>query len=720
MSKVIVHRYKMKGLTCANCTKQIIKTIEKWEGIEDVSFNFASQIMTLKAENEDDLTEKIQKKIDTLEEGVSVSNIVAGSDATIAEEASNKIDKSERYRLMRIIGGFIGLLVVLFLHNGHYMLEQHLSILGILIYIPVAFGVLKRAAINILRFKPFDENFLMGIATVGAIILGEIPEALAVIVFYELGEFLQEKAVDKSRKGIVELLDKKVEVSHLRTGETYTDINPQDLEEGDVILLKAGEMLACDSHLMSDTALFDTSSITGEHAAVKYSKDDEISAGFIALNSSYTLMVNKKYEDSTVKKIMNLTLESAGRKAKTERVVSRFASYYTPAVVFAALALAIFTPMLTGDPQSVWTYRALVFLVISCPCAIVLSIPLSFFAAVGRLSKDGILLKGANFIEAIHRAKSVVFDKTGTITEGNFKVLGVESCSDYSEKDILIIAKNLEEHSSHPIATAIIEHTKSTYNNTSTAKINTDFNIEKIKNSKVEEQAGKGLAIKIDNSDLRLGKKSFCSEKDHTFNLENQAAGTAIYLSVNGNLKGMILLGDKIKNGVKEMSAYLKSREIHTSILSGDNKKHVQEVSKMIGIDSFEAELLPQDKLSILEDKILESDGNLIYVGDGVNDAPVLARADIGIAMGTKGSDIAVETSDVVIINDDTSLINRLFYISDKTMSIVWQNITFALVVKLVFFTLSILGMSSMWFAVFADVGVSLLTVVNSLRLLKA
>lgn len=707
-----IQKYKMQGLTCANCTQKIVSTIKEWNGICDASFNFASQVLTLKTAKDEDLTKKIQNKINSIEEGVYVSKI---NEESILKEKSFKKNNSQLFRLYRIVIGFLGILLLFILNKYELMDEKFQGIVGLFIYFPVAFSVLKKTIKNIIRLQPFDENFLMGLATIGAITLGEIHEALAVIVFYELGEYLQEKAVNKSRKNIMELLDKKVELSHVMRKDNYVDVSPGDLKKGDIILLKVGEMLACDSELISDNASFDTSSISGEHKKRDYRKGDFINAGFISVNNSCTLVVKNEYNNSTIKKIMNLSLESAGKKAKTEKLITRFASYYTPLVVIAAILIAVLGPFITGDLQSVWIYRALVFLVISCPCAIVLSIPLSFFAAIGRLSREGILLKGANFIEKLNNVGAVIFDKTGTITEGDFKVIGIEALYDYSEEDIVLIAKELEKHSTHPIANAIIKYADENIPNEDNFIFKNKYLLEK----NIIEQSGEGLSAFFDSKEIRVGKKTFCSDVDESFNLEKDYLGTSVYVAIDKKIIGMILLGDKIKPGIKELIKNLKEKNIKTSILTGDDKNYAYNIAKILEVDNVHGELLPEDKLQKLNEIMENTDGFLVYVGDGINDAPVLARADIGISMGEKGSDIAVETSDVVIMNDDTSSIEKLFKISHKTILTVKENIVFALFVKFLFFSLAILGISSMWFAVFADVGVSLITVINSMRLTK-
>ncbi len=559
--------------------------------------------------------------------------------------------------------------------------------LFLLAYLIAGGDVLLKAAKNIIKGKVFDENFLMSAATVGALAIKEYPEAVMVMVLYQIGEYFQHRAVEKSRHSIAELMDIRPDYANIE-GEK---VAPETVKIGDIITVKPGEKIPLDGVVVSGEASVDTSALTGESIPKCVKAGDSVISGCIDCNGVLKIQVTKEYGESTVSKILKLVETASSKKAKTENFITKFARYYTPAVVGLAAMIAVI-PWALSIPGS-WVARALTFLVISCPCALVISVPLSFFAGIGGASKQGILIKGSTFIETLSKPAAVVFDKTGTLTKGVFRVTEIVS----NNPDLLKYAAYAESASSHPIAAAIRK----------------EFGKEIPEISEIKEIAGHGVEAVIDGKKVLAGNAKFigCEPADKS--------GTVVYVSIDGNYDGYIVISDEIKDDSKEAISELKKLGVSTEILTGDTYKAAEKVQQELGVDKVYAELLPEDKVNKLEEVMQSAQGSVIFAGDGINDAPVLTRADAGIAMGGLGSDAAIEAADVVIMDDRPSKVAEAVKISRKTMRIVKQNIVFALGVKGTFLILGGLGMMTMWGAVFADVGVSLIAILNALRAAK-
>lgn len=592
-------------------------------------------------------------------------------------------------------------------------------------YLIVGFEILKKAVRNIKRGKVFDENFLMSVATIGAFAIGEFPEAVAVMLFYQIGELFQDFAVDKSRKSISSLMDIRPDYANVLRDGKEGKIDPDEVKIGELIIVKPGEKIPLDGVVEEGTSFVDTKALTGEPMPKKVCKDDEVLSGCINLEGILKIKTTKKYDDSTVSKILELVENASSKKSKSEKFITKFAKYYTPIVVIIAVILAVVPPLIIkGSTFSEWIYRALSFLVVSCPCALVISIPLSFFGGIGGASKNGILIKGSNYLEALANMETIVFDKTGTLTEGVFDVQKIEPVG-LTEEELLEIATLAEWYSNHPIAKSI----KKAYNK----------NAEEIKIKDVKEISGKGIIAKIEEvtdeenafikngggnskeKQVLVGNEKLMEEYNISFE-KSKEIGTILYIAIDGAFSGTILISDKIKeDSVKAIYLIKKNGVKQTIMLTGDKKEIAEHISKEIGIDKVHSELLPDGKTKKMEQLLKEKTQNkkIAYVGDGINDAPVLALADIGIAMGALGSDSAIEAADVVIMTDEPSKINTAIKIAKKTMKIVRENIVFAIFVKILVLALSALGIATMWAAVFADVGVSVIAILNSLRMLS-
>lgn len=574
-------------------------------------------------------------------------------------------------------------------------------------YLIVGTEIVKKAIRNILRGKIFDENFLMTIATIGAFVIGEFPEAVAVMLFYQIGELFQSYAVDKSRKSIESLMNIRPDYANLIKKEQIQKVAPEQVMIGDIILVKPGEKVPLDGIVIEGESMLDTSSLTGESIPREAEAGDEILSGCINQNGILKIKVTKEFGESTVSKILELVENASSKKSKSENFITKFAKYYTPIVVIIAIVLSIFPPIFLKDQAfDEWLYRALSFLVVSCPCALVISIPLSFFGGLGGASKIGILIKGSNYLEALAKTEITVFDKTGTLTKGVFEVQKVEA-KNISKEELLKIAAHAESYSSHPISISI----KKAYNQEIQENMVTD----------VKEISGKGLYAKVNGTDVLLGNEKLMIERNINFT-KCEELGTVIYVSINNKYEGYILIADKLKKDSKKAIEELKKMGIkQTVMLTGDRKNVGEEVAKELKLDKIYTELLPDGKVKKIEELLKEKtkNGKLIFVGDGINDAPVLTLADVGVAMGALGSDAAIEAADIVIMTDEPSKISKAIKLSKKTMRIVKQNIVFAITVKVLVLILSAIGISTMWEAVFADVGVSIIAIINSLRVLK-
>ena len=573
-------------------------------------------------------------------------------------------------------------------------------------YIIAGGDVLIKAVKNIFKGDMFDENFLMVIATAGAFAIKEYPEAVMVMILYQIGEFLQEKAVEKSRRSISRLMDIRPDYANIEINGELTKVNPADVKKDDIITVKTGEKIPLDGTVIEGHASVDTSALTGESAPKELKAGDSAISGCINTNGLLKIKVEKEFGESTVSKILELVEHAGAKKAKAENFITKFARYYTPAVVAGAFILAVIPPLILHAGFSIWVQRALTFLVISCPCALVISVPLGFFAGIGGASKHGILIKGACYIEALSNPDSVVFDKTGTLTKGTFKVTEIHP-EGLTEQELLKMCAHAENYSSHPIALSL----KEAYGE----KIDS----EKIK--EIEEIAGNGVKANIEGLEILAGNSNLMKMFNVEFPLID-SAGTIVYTAKNRNFTGYIVISDEPKEDAKLAINNLKIFANQTVMLTGDSQKTARYIAQKLGIDKFYAELLPAQKVEKLEELIADKEKNksVIFAGDGINDAPVLTRADVGIAMGGLGSDAAIEAADIVIMDDKPSKIAKAVLIARKTMSIVKQNIIFALGIKALFLILGAFGIVTMWGAVFADTGVALLAVINSLRALKA
>ncbi len=727
----------LDGLNCANCAGKIEDKVNKLTDVDEAVLNFSTKLLLITPKegvSEEELEEKVEKIVLDLEPDVKVlkdknkmkSSVNIFNDRCCGEGKSHKhnngeshshshehghshshggnsgIEKKELFRL----GIALTLFIIGMIVNLDKMYE--FIIFGVA-YIIAGGEVLLRAFKNILRGQVFDENFLMAIATIGAFAIGEFPEGVAVMLFYEVGEMFQDYAVNKSRKSISDLMNIRPDFANLidLNGEEKR-VSPESVNVGSIIVVRAGEKVPLDGVVLSGEATLDVSALTGESLPKEVEAKDDVLAGSINKSGLLKIKVTKSFGESTVSKILDLVENAGNKKSPTEKFITKFARYYTPVVVFSALALAIIPPLvISGESFSPWISRALIFLVVSCPCALVVSIPLGYFAGIGLASKNGILIKGSNYLEALNNVESIVFDKTGTLTKGTFKVRKSESTSKLTNEELLKLGAYTEYYSNHPIATSIV------------SEFNEEINKDLISN--YEEISGKGIKVDIDGETFLAGNSKLMD----MFNIKItpiHEIGTVVYLANENSELGYIVISDEIKEDSKEAISGLKEIGVkQTIMLTGDNEKVGDSVAKELGLDKAYCSLLPQNKVEKLE-QIFEdkSKGKKVaFVGDGINDAPVLARADIGIAMGGVGSDAAIEAADVVIMDDKPSKIIKAIKIAKKTNKIVWQNIIFALGVKIIILIFGALGMANMWEAVFGDVGVTLIAVINSSRILK-
>lgn len=612
---------------------------------------------------------------------------------------------NERNSKIFVVGKLF--LAIVFFIVAIYVCSPMLKLLLFLVaYVIAGFEVLYNAIKNVLKGEIFDENFLMSIATIGAFAIKEYPEAVMVMILYQIGEFLQDCAVEKSKKSISTLMNIRPDYANVEIGGEVVKKDPKDVHLGDIILVKAGEKIPLDGEIIEGEAVVDMSALTGESIPKTLKFGDMVISGAINTSGVIKIKVSKDFGESTVAKILDLVENASSKKAKTEKFITRFAKYYTPIVVLFAIILALVPTLFFGENINVWIERALIFLVISCPCALVISVPLSFFAGIGGASKLGILIKGSNYLEYLSHPDSVVFDKTGTLTSGVFSVTKVVPVG-ISNEELLEIAAYAEVYSNHPIAQSI----KKAYGK----------DIDKCLISEEQELSGKGISVKVNQDVILVGNSKLLD--DYSINYDSiNAFGTIVYIARNNKYVGYIVISDTIKDGVVEAIKDLKTKVNNIVMLTGDIKSSADYIGSQVGVDKVYSELLPNDKVEKLENMLankVNSRESVLFVGDGINDAPVLARADVGIAMGALGSDAAIEAADVVIMDDKISKISSAISIAQKTMKIVKQNIIFAIGVKIIFLILGSLGFMSMWGAVFADVGVTLIAVLNSLRALK-
>ena len=608
----------------------------------------------------------------------------------------------------------IFILVALVLFVGAFLcpavLQEELpilqTILFVLAYLLVGFEVLKKAFRNLLKGHVFDENFLMSVATLGAFGIGELEEAVAVMLFYQVGEFFQSYAVDKSRKSVAALMDIRPDYANVYRNGKIIKVNPDDVNIGEMILVKPGEKVPLDCTVVAGDGMLNTLALTGEATPRHVGENDSVLSGSISIDGTLKLKVDKEFGESTVSKILELVENASSRKSKSENFISKFARYYTPIVVGIAVLLAFVPPLFLGwNTFSTWIYRALSFLVVSCPCALVISIPLSFFAGIGASAKRGILIKGSNYLEALSKTKMIVCDKTGTLTEGVFQVQEVDAIG-YSDAELLKFAAYAEYYSNHPISLSL----RNAYGK----------DIDEALITKNKEFSGKGVESIVDGKKVLVGNEKLMTEKKISIT-KNEKMGTIVYVAIDGKFVGSIVIADKIKEDAYVAMKRFRDYSIDVVMLTGDRENISQSVANELGITRYHSELLPQQKVELTQKYMneKEADEKLVFIGDGINDAPVLAYADIGCSMGGLGSDAAIEAADVVIMTDQPSLVADAISISRKTMRIVTENIVFAIAVKVLVLLLSAIGVASMWAAVFADVGVSVIAILNALRILR-
>ncbi|MFA6873812.1 MAG: heavy metal translocating P-type ATPase [Bacteroidaceae bacterium] len=701
----------LEDLGCANCAAKMEAAIKNLDGITVASVDFVSKKLTLETESDVDfnkLVEKIEGIVKKIEPDVKVVfEKNSAKPNTKSNDTDDDEDEDRENRKKEIAKLIIGsaIFVVGMIFSFPNWLELTLFLIS---YAIVGGGVVLHAIKGIVRGQIFSEHFLMSVATIGAFFVGEYPEGVAVMLFYLVGELFQDMAVDHSRKSISSLMDIRPDYANLKVGDELKKVSPDDVSIGDIIVVKPGEKVPLDGRVIEGTSMVDTSALTGESVPRELEPGKDALSGFINKNGVLTIEVTKDYGESTVSKILDLVQNASSQKAPTEKFITKFARYYTPVVVFGALALAVIPPLvITGATFSEWIYRALIFLVVSCPCALVISIPLGFFGGIGGASKKGILVKGSNYLEALNNVEAVVFDKTGTLTKGVFKVTGSYPQNGFTDKELIEYTAYAESYSNHPIALSII----SAYN----AEIDKD----RIEN--YQEIAGHGIKVNIDSKEVLAGNTKLMISENIAYN-DTDTTGTIVHVAINGKYAGNIVISDEVKEDSVNAIKALKLLGIKKTImLTGDLKIVADKIGKQLGLDEVYSELLPADKVEKIES--LETkrshNGKIVFVGDGINDAPVLARADIGIAMGGLGSDAAIEAADIVIMTDEPSKIATAIKIAKRTRKIVFQNIVFALGVKAIFLVLGALGVASMWEAVFADVGVTLIAVINAMRVMK-
>lgn len=693
------YEYEIAGLDCAACANEIQEGLNKNPEIKNANVNFAK--MKLTYETDTLSKEEIEKIVQSIEPEVELLEVNSKSKDLKNEKAQKENRKKLWLHILRLVIGAIVAGVGLYIP----MPQIASTIFIVLGYAVLLFKTVKNAVKLLFKSKTINENLLITISCTGAYLVGKSSEGLMVIILYEIGKILEEKAINKTRKSISDLMDIKPEYANLKKGDEIEIVEPSEVKVGDIVVAKQGEKIPLDGVVVKGTASLNTASLTGESKPQDVDENDIVLSGSIVLEGLLEIKVTEKYENSTISKILELVENATDKKAKTETFVNKAAKIYTPIVIGIAILVGIFLPLISnvtygGENGSI--YRALIFLVISCPCAIAISVPLCYFSGIGKSSKEGILIKGSDYLDELKDVKEIVFDKTGTLTKGQFGISKIEVYSDkYMENDVLKYVVWGESYSNHPIAKSIVRNAK---------------NVETKKVENYEEITGKGIKYNIDGKTVLAGNSSLVGKEDEV------AESTKIYLKIDDELVGAILLKDEAKHGTKEAIQALNSRGIVTKMFTGDNKKAAKQIAEELGISEFEAEMLPDQKYSELEkelEKYKGTNGKVAFVGDGINDSPVLARADVGISMGGVGSGSAIEASDIVVMTDSIDRIDCAIDISKKTSKIIKQNLIFSIGVKIVVLVLSVFGVANMWEAVFADVGATLITVLNSLRILK-
>lgn len=693
----------LEGLDCASCANKIEAEVNQINGVVKASVNFVSiklEVYIEENKDENDIIDIIKNRIKIIEPEVHVVEINKINKVNNNEQE----EKEQKYEIALLIVGAVLFFIAMFFNISN----QFKFILYLISYVILGGDVLLNAIRNIFRGKIFDENFLMAIATLGAFFIRQYPEGVAVMLFYKVGESFQSYAVNKSRKLISELMDIRPDYANLKIGNETKKVSPEEVNIDDIIIVKAGEKIPLDGVVVEGKSMVDTSALTGESVPVKVELGSNVLSGSINNNGILEIKASKRFEESTVSKILDLVENASSSKAETENFITRFAKYYTPVVVIVALCLAIIPPLiLSNNSWFGWIYRALVFLVVSCPCGLVISVPLGFFSGIGTASKNGLLIKGSNYLESLSKAEIVVFDKTGTLTKGVFKVTKINNEENISKEELLEYAAYAEYYSNHPIGLSIVK------------SYNKEINKNEIKD--YNEISGHGISVTIKNKKVLVGNSKLMNKENITYK-EAPQIGTIAHIAVDKKYYGYLIISDEIKDDSKKAIEGLRKLKIKNIVmLTGDSKAVAENVSKELNLDSVESELLPDQKVEKVEElyKTKSPKGTLVFTGDGINDAPVLAIADVGVAMGGLGSDAAIEAADVVIMNDEPSKLIDGIKISRRTEKIVWQNIIMALAVKFIVLTLGALGIANMWEAVFADVGVTLIAVINSIRIMK-
>ena len=687
------YKYTLEGLDCAACAKKVEDEIANTEGYEDVVVNFSTLKLTFKTDKTSPkkeiikLVQKLEPEVEVLEDGEEKHD----------EEEHNGND------IARII---IGIAIYLIALVGHFNVVIT-NTLTIIAFIILLYKTAKKVFKQLFKNRVLDENMLIVVSAIGAYAVGKNSEGLMVITLYEIGKILESKAVNKTRKSISDLMNIKPEYANLKQGEEFKQVAPEEVKIGDIIVVKTGEKIPLDGVIVKGNAQIDNSALTGESKLLEVSENSKVLSGSINTNGLIEIKVEQTYENSTVSQILNLVENATDKKAKTETFVSKAAKIYTPVVIGLALLVAIFMPLIiSGVSYKESVYKALIFLVISCPCSIAISVPLSYFSGIGKASKKGILIKGSDYLDGIKDIKEIIFDKTGTITTGKFAVSQIDVIdTNYTEQDVLKYFAMGEKNSNHPIAKSILNKYETIF------KENT--NIENVES--FEEVSGKGIQYQYEGKIVKIGNTEFTdAEKENI-------VGTVLYLNIDGNVIGRIVLTDEIKPKTKEIMQKLHALGVNTKMFTGDKKEIAEKIAKEVGIKAVKSEMLPQDKYNELDTIISkrEEHQKVAFVGDGINDSPVLARADIGISMGGIGSSSAIEASDVVIMTDELYKIVDAIDISKKTNKIIKQNLIFSIGVKILTLVLSLFGIADMWQAVFADVGVTLITIFNTLRILR-
>ena len=708
MSTVVLMKKELmlNGLTCAHCASVIDEKVKHIDGVKNSNLNFTNKKLSVEidCDNEEKIIKNIIDIINDTEPGLDIQ--IEGQREIKEDKTQKSIKNNEKLNLLKIIAGAIVFIFAFYQEIAGR--ENKYSLLIFLVaYLLVGGDVLYKALRNITKGRIFDENFLMSVATIGAIAIGELSEAVGVMLFYKIGEYLQELAVGKSRKSISELMQIRPDMANLKLGNTIKVVNPEDVNIGDYIIVKPGEKVPLDGVVIEGSSMMDTSALTGESVLRTVKKGDNLLSGFINKNALLTVQVTKDFSESTASKILDMVENASSKKSNTENFISVFSRYYTPIVVGLALLIAILPPIfMQGATFSEWIHRGLIFLVVSCPCALVLSIPLSYFSGIGVASKQGVLIKGSNYLEALRYVDTVVFDKTGTLTEGVFDVVKVKPVN-ISEDELIKFASIAEVNSNHPIAKSILNY------------YNKEINLNNIE--EYEEIASHGIRVKYENNIILAGNEKLMASNNIKIE-KSTDVGTVVYIAINNEFKGYIVIADKIKTDSEEAIRLIKEQGIkETVMLTGDNKEVANFVAKKLKLDKVFSNLLPNEKVEKIEElyKNRIEKEKIAFVGDGINDAPVLARVDVGIAMGGLGSDAAIEAADVVIMTDEPSKVAQGIKISKKTYKIVWQNIIFALGIKIIVMVLGATGIASMWDAVFADVGVALIAVLNAMRIMK-